>query len=179
MDLPIKTDDVRFSLPEVLDMVSTEKFHDEKVKILQLNENLGLQIFLKALLPPNITLKLPRGSIPTVKSVEEVDGTPSTGLYQLNELHKFISGTQSCEALNDISRERQFMSLCDTLTETEQEALTALKDKDRSKWPGIYDQCVVEAFPEMFSDSEKKLLDPNIPKPKTGPKMKPKIPRTK
>ena len=50
MDLPIKTDDVRFSLPEVLDMVSTEKFHDEKVKILQLNENLGLQIFLKALL---------------------------------------------------------------------------------------------------------------------------------
>ena len=71
------------------------------------------------------------------------------------------------------------MSLCDTLTETEQEALTALKDKDRSKWPGIYDQCVVEAFPEMFSDSEKKLLDPNIPKPKTGPKMKPKIPRTK
>ena len=48
MDLPIKTDDVRFSLPEVLDMVSTEKFHDEKIKILQLNENLGLSIFLKS-----------------------------------------------------------------------------------------------------------------------------------
>lgn len=71
------------------------------------------------------------------------------------------------------------MALCDTLTETEQDALTALKDKNRAKWPGIYDQCVVEAFPEMFSDEEKKLLDPNIPKPKTGPKMKPKIPRTK
>lgn len=179
MDLPIKTDDVRFSLPEVLDMVSTEKFHDEKIKILQLNENLGLSIFLKALLHPNITFKLPRGAIPTVKSVEEVEGVPAKGLYQLSELHKFISGTPTCENLNDIQRERQFMALCDTLTETEQDALTALKDKDRSKWPGIYDQCVVEAFPEMFSDEEKKLLDPNIPKPKTGPKMKPKIPRTK
>ena len=111
MDLPIKTDDVRFSLPEVLDMVSTEKFHDEKIKILQLNENLGLSIFLKKKLTSKHHIQKTE-SIPTVKSVEEVEGVPSKGLYQLSELHKFISGTPTCENLNDIQRERQFMSFC-------------------------------------------------------------------
>ncbi len=170
MDLPIKIDDVRFSIPDVLEQVSNEKFHDEKVKILQLNENLGLKIYLKALLHPNITFKLPRGKVPVINQIQKVEGTPSTGLYQLNELHKFISGTTQCEALNDIQRERAFFELAETLDEDELECLVNLKDKKRDKWPGLYDQCVVEAFPDMFEPAELKLLDPDVPKPKPGPK---------
>mgnify|MGYP001157292585 FL=1 len=186
MQLPIKVDDVRHSIPEILEQVSNEKFHDEKIKILQLNENDGLKIYLKALLHPNITFKLPRGAIPGIKGVESVEGEPDKGLYQLMDLHYFINGTPTCEQQNNIQRERKFMEFCDTLTEKELEALVNLKDKNRSAYPGIYDQCVNEAFPEMFSDEEKNLLDPNVPKPKPGPKtgdkperMKPKIPRTK
>jgi len=170
MDLPIKIDDVRFSIPDVLEQVSNEKFHDEKVKILQLNENLGLKIYLKALLHPNITFKLPRGKVPVINQIQKVEGTPSTGLYQLNELHKFISGTTTCEALNDIQRERAFFELAETLDPEELECLVNLKDKKRDKWPGLYDQCVVDAFKDMFTAEELKLLDPEVPKPKPGPK---------
>jgi len=170
MDLPIKIDDVRFSIPDVLEQVSNEKFHDEKVKILQLNENLGLKIYLKALLHPNITFKLPRGKVPVINQIQKVEGTPSTGLYQLNDLHKFISGTTTCEALNDIQRERAFFELAETLDPEELECLVNLKDKKRDKWPGLYDQCVVDAFKDMFTAEELKLLDPEVPKPKPGPK---------
>ncbi len=170
MDLPIKIDDVRFSIPDVLEQVSNEKFHDEKVKILQLNENLGLKIYLKALLHPNITFKLPRGKVPVINQIQKVEGTPSTGLYQLNDLHKFISGTTTCKALNDIQRERAFFELAETLDPEELECLVNLKDKKRDKWPGLYDQCVVDAFKDMFTAEELKLLDPEVPKPKPGPK---------
>jgi hypothetical protein len=172
MDLPTKTDDIRLSIPQILEQVNKEKFHDEKVKILQMNNHLGLQIYLKALVHPNITFKLPRGQIPVKNSDQHTGDTP-VGLYKLEKAHLWISGTAECERMNSIERERTFMEFADTMDRTELPVLIALKDKDRSKWPGLYDQCIVDAFPEMFEEEEKKLLNPDIPKPKPGPKPKP------
>ena len=168
MDLPTKTDDIRMSIPQILDTVSKEKFHDRKVELLQLHNHLGLQIFLKAWIHPNITFKLPRGSIP-VRNADQHTGDIPVGLYKLEKAYQWISGTAECERVNNIERERTFMEFADTMDRTELPALIALKDKDRTGWPGVYDQCVVDAFPDMFSDEEKALLDPTIPKPKPGP----------
>ena len=168
MDLPTKTDDIRMSIPQILDTVSKEKFHDRKVELLQLHNHLGLQIFLKAWIHPNITFKLPRGSIP-VRNPDQHTGDIPVGLYKLEKAYQWISGTPDCERVNNIERERSFMEFADTMDRTELPALIALKDKDRTGRPGVCDQCVVDAFPDMFTEDEKALLDPSIPKPKPGP----------
>ncbi len=171
MDLPTKLDSIRLSVPQVVEAVDKEKVHEEKVKILQMNNHQGLQIFLKAWLHPNITFKLPRGSIP-VKNPDNHTGDTPTGLYDMPAPYRWISGTAECERMNTIERERTFMQYADTLDRTELPLLIALKDNDRSGYPGFYDQAVVDAFPELFSPEEQKLLDPTVPKPKPGPKRK-------
>ncbi len=168
MDLPTKLDEIRLSIPQILEQVSKEKFHEEKVKILQMNNHLGLQIFLKAWIHPNITFKLPRGQIP-VKNKDQHTGDTPTGLYKLEKAHLWISGTAECERVSSIERERSFMDFADSLDRTELPCLIAMKDKDRTGYPGVYDQCVVDAFPDMFDNEEKKLLNPDVPKPKPGP----------
>lgn len=168
MDLPTKLDEIRLSIPQILEQVSKEKFHEEKIKTLQMNNHLGLQIFLKAWIHPNITFKLPRGQIP-VRNPDNHTGEIPTGLYQLEKAHQWIAGTTECERMSSIERERLFMTFADSLDRTELPCLIAMKDKDRTGYPGIYDQVVVDAFPDMFTEEEKKLLNPEKPKPKPGP----------
>ena len=106
------------SIPQILDTVSKEKFHDRKVELLQLHNHLGLQIYLKAWIHPNITFKLPRGQIP-VRNADQHTGDIPTALYDLDKAYLWISGTAECERVNNIERERTFMEFADRMDRTE------------------------------------------------------------
>lgn len=132
---------------EVLDLVSKAASKKEKIKILQMNNSLGLRDVLKASFDDRVQFMLPEGVPPFEKATEKFlhldKVTKNMGLYL----------KQNEGRVNKAKVEMLFIRSLETLDPKDAIVLCQMKDKTLGKaYKGLTKKLVQEAFPGLIRD---------------------------
>lgn len=132
---------------EVLDLVSKAASKKEKIKILQMNNSLGLRDVLKASFDDRVQFMLPEGVPPFEKATEKFlhldKVTKNMGLYL-----KHNEGR-----VNKAKVEMLFIRSLETIDPKDAIVLCQMKDKTLgAAYKGLTKKLVQEAFPGLIRD---------------------------
>ena len=133
-------------VPIIFEEISKAKTHLEKVKILKNNRNPMVDLLLELTFSKNLTLSLPEGKPPYLKS-GEADLFNATLLYANRKLIEiFINDNGS--HLKPIKKEQLFIDLLENLDPKEAELLCEVKDKELTSYPGISKKVIQKIYPD-------------------------------
>ena len=134
----------RKSIAWILDFTSKLPDDEEKIKCLRANNHAAIKTVLKFCFDPNINWLLPEGEPPYTESLE----ADENAFYsQARKLYLFVEGGNP--NLTNVKREALFINVLESLLEEDAQLLIAIKDK-YMPYPGITEELVRKAFPEIF-----------------------------
>lgn len=105
-------------------------------------QNMGLVLLFKYAYLPELKFLLPNSTPPFKPSPEPVGMTPTNLLSEVRKFNKFTAQRE----LPQVTREKQFINLLESIHPTEAEVLIAVKDQNLAKvFPNISKEAVEAA----------------------------------
>ena len=131
---------------EVFDLVAKAAKKEEKIKILQDNDNIVLRTVLFATYSDKVKFNLPEGTPPYTPSAPH--NTASDLKRKLGELKYFIVGSAG-DNMVKFKREHKFVQLLEGIHPRDAEVVLTMVAK-KSPAKGITVNVVKEAFPDLL-----------------------------
>lgn len=130
---------------EIFTQVNNAKDKPKKIEILKKHDTQAMRQLLKAAFDPKIEFALPDGTPPFIRN-EAPAGTEHTSLfYASKKLWRFVKGAD--EATKQMTREKMFLGLLESLHEKDADVLIGIKDKKiNNMYKGLTAAVVKEAF---------------------------------
>lgn len=155
---------MRFTIPEILEYVSSKcPTHEEKVRVLRLNQSEPLEQILQYNFHPDIKMSLPEGDAPYKKEKDIPVGKSATNLYREGRrLYLFLEG--QAPNLKPFKKETLFIELLEGIHWTEADMLIAVKDKRLTDmYPGVTYEAARDAFARLLpATPPKKVAKPVV-----------------
>jgi hypothetical protein len=155
---------MRFTIPEILEHVSSKcHTHEEKVRVLRLNQSEPLEQILQYNFHPDIKMSLPEGDAPYKKEKDIPVGKSHSNLYREGRrLYLFLEG--QAPNLKPYKKETLFIELLEGIHWTEADMLIAVKDKRLTDlYPGVTYEAARDAFDRLLpATPPKKVAKPVV-----------------
>lgn len=132
---------------EVITELNKKKSKADKISILKQNETWALKDYIRGSMDPTIQWLLPQGAAPPYTACEP-HNTPSSLFRETKKLAYFAKGSPRGANLNQIKRERMFISMLESIDPGD--ALLMIDMINKKTPDGLTKAIVDEAFPGLL-----------------------------
>lgn len=144
---------MRYTIPEILELVEKEDDRDVKIAVLRRNDSPVFRQLLQLAYHPDAKMNLPSGVPPFKHDPDLPYGYSETNLYQ--EARRLYIFTQKNNNLSKLKIESLFIGILEGIHPKEAIFLCAVKDKDLTRlYPSIDYDLVFSAFPGILPKQE-------------------------
>jgi len=147
---------MKLMIHEILEKAAEAKNKEEKIKILQDNNNLALRDILRGGMDDTIEFILPEGK-PPYEDPEKV-GYSRSALYSKTKRFKYFVKGGPGTNMPSPKREKMFINILESIHPKEGELIVLMKDKrliksnNSAHYSGITKKLVQEAFPGLIKE---------------------------
>ena len=134
---------------EVFEAVASAKNRKAKLKILQENDRMPVRDVLQGTFDSRIQWNLPAGTPPYTPQAEGAP-TPKTLLKEHLKFKYFVKGLRESEDLNNVTRERMFIDILETIPPKDAAILVSMVNKKKPDFDGLTEKLVKEAYPDLI-----------------------------
>lgn len=141
---------MKLTIPEILQIISDARTHQEKVSLMREYQSLTLEQILQYNFHPDIKFNLPEGVPPYKKETDIPVGRSHTNMYtESRRWYIFLEG--QAPNLKPYRREQLYIEMLEGLHYTEAEVFIAVKDKRlEDLYPGVTYEAAFEAFDRLL-----------------------------
>lgn len=147
---------MKLMIHEILEKAAEASSKEEKIKILQENNNLALRDILRGGMDDSIQFNLPEGKPP--HEDPEKMGYSRNALYNQTKRFKYFVKGGPGDNMLPAKRERMFINILESIHPKEGELVLLMKDKrliksnNSAHYSGITKKLVQEAFPGLIRE---------------------------
>ena len=134
---------------EVFEAVASAKNRKAKLKILQENDRMPVRDVLQGTFDSRIQWNLHAGTPPYTPQAEGAP-TPKTLLKEHLKFKYFVKGLRESEDLNNVTRERMFIDILETIPPKDAAILVSMVNKKKPDFDGLTEKLVKEAYPDLI-----------------------------
>ena len=134
---------------EVFEAVASAKNRKAKLQVLQENNRMPVRDVLQGTFDSRIQWNLPTDTPPYTPQAEGAP-SPRTLLKEHLKFKYFVRGLRESEDLSNVTRERMFIDILETIPPKDAQILVSMVNKKKPDFDGLTEKLVKEAYPDLI-----------------------------